>query len=762
MALISSDRTRFPADPWRLVETSHAPGHTGALETIFALGNGHLGIRGAHWSPADSELPGTFINGFHETWEIKHAENAFGFARTGQRILYVPDANNYTVVIDGEPLSLQESTVLDYRRTVDFATGIYTTAITWECHSGAVVQTVGRRAVGFDVRSSLGFSLELTSDRMVSVDITSTLVNRQDQPVEDHSVPDPRRSGRHSGRVLEPLELHGADGSLRMSWRTAESRQRVGVAVDHSFSGDLQPIDTVADQDASTVRYVLAVPAGETVTMEKSVSYVFAGAESDTDVCAAAAAELRPVQDIFADSTAHFEKYWATSDIVVGGGEELQQAVRWNLFQLAQATARADVAGIPAKGVTGSGYEGHYFWDQEIYLLPYLTYTNPGAARNVLQFRHNLLPQARVRATELSVDGAMFPWRTIGGLEASAYYAAGTAQFHIGAAIAFAANRYVWATGDKDFRDRQVAEMLVETARMWVSLGFFGADGAFHIHGVTGPDEYTAVVNDNLYTNVMARFNLRAAAACHGAGADHAERAVWQEAAERMHLPFDHTYNVYAQDNDFMTLEQWDWDTPREKYPLLLHFHPLVIYRHQVLKQADTVLAMFLQWQDFTAEEKRRAFEFYDPITTGDSTLSACVQGIMAAEVGLPLEALEHFTEAVFIDLDDSHNNTVDGVHIASAGGIWSSLVSGFAGMRDQGEALYFDPRLPADWDSLDFQLKVHGNLLGVSLTHQAITFTYDGGTPLPLKVRDTVVAAGAGEPATVVLQPDMELSLAG
>ncbi len=752
MALISSDRIRFPADPWRLVETSHAPDKAGALETIFALGNGHLGIRGAHWSPADVALPGTFINGFHETWDIKHAENAFGFARTGQRILHVPDANNYTVVIDGEELSLEGSTVLDYRRTVDFATGIYTTAVTWACRSGAVVQTVGRRAVGFAVRGNLALSLELTSDRMVSVDITSALVNRQDQPVEETAAADPRRSGRHAGRVLLPLQMDGTDGSLRMSWQTAESRQRVGVAVDHALSGGVQAVETMAGQDVSTVRFVLAVPAGETVALEKSVSYAVADEGEDLDVVSAAAAALRPVAEVFADSASHYGRYWATSDIVVGGGEELQQAVRWNLFQLAQATARADVAGIPAKGVTGSGYEGHYFWDQEIYLLPYLSYTNPEAARNVLLFRHKLLPLARVRATELSIDGALFPWRTIGGLEASAYYAAGTAQFHIGAAIAFAANRYVWASGDHTFRDNQARDLLVETARMWVSLGFFGADGAFHIHGVTGPDEYTAVVNDNLYTNVMARFNLRAAAACRRDDVSDEERTVWQEAADRMHLPFDRTHNVYAQDNDFMTLEPWDWNTPRDKYPLLLHFHPLVIYRHQVLKQADTVLAMFLQWQEFTADEKRRAFEFYDPITTGDSTLSACVQGIMAAEVGYPMEALEHFTEAVFIDLDDSHNNTVDGVHIASAGGIWSSLVSGFAGMRDQGLMLYFDPRLPAGWDGLDFQLKMRGGLLGVSLTHEAITFSYDGPATVSVKVRDTVVTVGSGCPASVPL----------
>lgn len=344
-----------------------------------------------------------------------------------------------------------------------------------------------------------------------------------------------------------------------------------------------------------------------------------------------------------------------------------------------------------------------------------------------------------------------FPWRTINGQEASAYYAAGTAQFHINAAVAFAAARYVWATGDDEFRTGEGAEILSETARMWVSLGFFGKDGRFHLHGVTGPDEYTAVVNNNLYTNVMARFNLRAAAAVEGRFAGVTERQLWSEAAERMTLPYDTDLRVHAQDADFMTLEPWDWDVPRDKYPLLLHFHPLVIYRHQVLKQADTVLAMFLQWQDFSAVEKQRAFDFYDPLTTGDSTLSACVQGIMAAEVGYGDVALRHFTTAAFIDLDDLHHNTVDGVHTASAGGVWAALVNGFAGFRDQGEHPLFDPRLPEGWEGLAFRLRMRGSVLAVRLAPGEITLSVESGGPLDVQVRDRLVHVGS-DPVRVAL----------
>ncbi|MGO4191482.1 glycoside hydrolase family 65 protein [Arthrobacter sp. YAF17] len=751
MALITSDRARFPNDPWQLVETVHLSGNAGTLETLFSLGNGHLGIRGAHWAAADADLPGSFINGFHETWDIKHAENAYGFARTGQRILYIPDANNFTVIIDGETLSLDESTVLDYRRSVDFATGVYECRITWQCRSGATVTTTERRAVGYESRGALGISLELAADRDVSADVTSSVINRQDQPVEDHSAHDPRRAGRHAGRVLLPVRLDGGDGSLRLSWETAESKQRIGLAVDHWTNAGVQPFDTQVHEDDSSVRYVLAVGADEPFVLEKSVSY--AVGQASADLADDAEAGLKPLADIFAESAAHYRGYWATSDIVLAGQTELQQAVRWNLFQLAQATACANVAGIPAKGVSGSGYDGHYFWDQEVYLMPYLTYTSPGSARQVLEFRHEMLPDAKIRAKELSVDGALFPWRTINGLEASAYYAAGTAQFHIAAAIAFATNRYIWASGDTAFQETLGSELLIETARMWASLGFFGKDGLFHIHGVTGPDEYTAVVNDNLYTNVMARFNLRAAAELDHPEIDDAEREFWVQAANRMQLPYDGDLQVHSQDNDFMTLEPWDWSTPRSKYPLLLHFHPLVIYRHQVLKQADSVLAMFLQWQDFTAEEKRRAFDFYDPITTGDSTLSACVQGIMAAEVGYGRAALDHFTHALFIDLDDTHGNTIDGVHIASTGGVWSSLVSGFAGLRDQGAVPYFDPRLPAEWDGLSFHLKIQGRLLQLELEQGAITLTVRDGAPLEIDVRGELLTVD-GDPVRVPLAP--------
>ena len=436
---------------------------------------------------------------------------------------------------------------------------------------------------------------------------------------------------------------------------------------------------------------------------------------------------------------------------------------------------------MPAKGVSGSGYSGHYFWDTEIYVLPFLTYTSPQWARNALRARVLMLPAARRRAAQLNEAGALFPWRTINGEEASAYYAAGTAQYHINADVSFALGKYVRATGDEDFLRREGIDIAIETARLWATLGFWRTsrlvadtkddDGieTFHIHGVTGPDEYTTVVNDNLYTNVMARYNLRYAArvvreaqevdgeefarVVERTGLAEGEAEGWERAADAMFIPFSESLGIHPQDSLFLEREVWDLaHTPKEQRPLLLHFHPLVIYRFQVLKQADVVLALFLQGNHFTPEEKKADFDYYDPLTTGDSTLSAVVQSILAAEVGYQDLALQYFRQSLFVDLHDLHHNAADGVHVASAGGVWTALVCGFGGMRDYAGELSFDPRLPADWPSLSYPLQWQGSALQITLTTDELRVRVDSGDPVSFTVRDVAYIATADREVVVPL----------
>jgi alpha,alpha-trehalose phosphorylase len=364
----------------------------------------------------------------------------------------------------------------------------------------------------------------------------------------------------------------------------------------------------------------------------------------------------------------------------------------------------------------------------------------------------------------LGQRGAMFPWRTISGDEASAFFQAGTAQYHINADIAYAIRRYLDVRGDADFLVEVGVEILVETARLWADLGFVADDGAFHIHGVTGPDEYSALVDDNAYTNLMARLNLRTAAAalrtlqqerpheheilCAGLALGPSEPAEWELAAERMFVPRDAARGITAQDATFLTHQPWDLEgTPRERFPLLAHHHPLAYYRRQVLKQADVVMAMFLLGDEFTLEQKRRNFEYYDPITTGDSSLSASIQSIVASEIGDEDAACQYFDFALLMDLADVAGNASDGVHIASAAGVWMDLVFGFGGVRDFDGVLTIDPHLPRRFDGLEFSLRFQGRQIRVRLAHDAERYVLDEGDPLDTVIRGAPHRLVVGEP---------------
>ena len=764
------DRGRFPLDPWRLVENNHNPEDLGVTETLFTVANGYLGMRGNPEEGRDAYEHGTFVNGFHETWDIRHAEAAFGFARTGQTIVNVPDSKLLKVYVDDEPLTLGTADLEHYERSLDFRDGVLRRSLVWRTPSGKRVRIDSTRMVSMTQRHLAVLTLEIT---MLSGDaplvISSQLLNRQDGKDEYHDIThsmgepvDPRKSSGFAERVLVP-QLHFArEDRMMLGYRCANSQMTIAVGADHRVSAP-DEVETILIDDEDLTKMVFRVEAheGHTIRLEKTVAYhtsrgVPVRELSDRCDRTLDRAARHGVAHYLQEQQDWYARFWDVADVEIED-EALQQAVRFNVFSLAQASARADQQGVPAKGVTGSGYEGHYFWDSEIYVAPFLSYTQPDVARNLLHFRTRMLPAARHRAKEMAQAGALFPWRTISGEEASAYYAAGTAQVHIDADVAYALAQYVAASGDWGFLVRDGIDILVETSRMWAELGFWRSNGtpSFHIHGVTGPDEYTTVVNNNLFTNVMARYNLeQAVEAVERIRQEHPveyaqlvtrlqlsddEVAEWRACAAGMTIPFDEGLGIHPQDDFFLDREVWDLSrTPDELRPLLLHYHPLVIYRFQVLKQADVVLALFLQGDRFTPEEKRADFEYYDPITTGDSTLSSVVQSVIASEVGYHEVAVDYFLQSLYVDLKNLHGNTVDGLHVASTGGVWSALVFGFAGMRDRGGRLSFDPRLPASWPSMRFPIAWCGSRLRVELTQEelAITVEQAGETEVRIVVR--------------------------
>ena len=771
-------RHDYPADPWRLVERRFSERYLPRTETLFTVANGHLGLRGSHDEGRPAHEQSTLIAGFHETWPIVHAEQAFGLAKTGQTIVDVPDAKIIKLYVDDEPLFLPTAHLPHYERVLDFRAGVLERSLVWETQSGKTLEVKSRRLVSLRYRhlAVLQFEVRVLNGDAPIV-ISSQIVNREDVGAPDERNPskDDPRVRKLGSRVLESVE-HRAEGEkLLLGYRTAASRMTLGCGVAHVMETDCEyEVATEANNDVGKVAYILEAKSGSTIRLTKYVAYHTSRSVPPRELIDRADRVLRRAVSSGFDTIAREQRellddFWDRADVQIDGDPAVQQAVRWNLFQLFQAAARAEGSGIPSKGLSGHGYEGHYFWDIEIFILPFLCYIEPRIAENLLRFRHSMLGKARERAAELNQRGALFPWRTINGEEASAYYQAGTAQYHLDADIVYALKRYVDVTGDTVLLNDIGVELLVETARLWADLGFYDESGAFHLFTVTGPDEYTTVVNDNAYTNLMARLNLnyavqsltnlraddpeRYAVVVEDLELDPAEIDEWHRAATSMHVPYDERRGINPQDAQFLEREVWDFEgTPADHYPLLLHYHPLVIYRHQVIKQADVVLAMFLLGNEFPLEQKHRNFDYYDPLTTSDSSLSPPVHAIVAAEVGDEKRAMELFRLALLMDLADVAANSEHGVHIASTGGVWMALVYGFGGLRDFDGQLSFDPLLPAEWTRLCFPLTVRGRRLDVELTRTCITLQLKSGDPLDVTVRGKTVELPLGETVEVEL----------
>lgn len=776
----------FPPDPWAFGAERYDPKlaeqFAGQAETMFALSNGYLGMRGMVEEGTPTNEPGVFLNGFYEFRPLSYGEGAYGFPQRGQSMLVCPDGTLLKLFVDDEPFIVAKAEILSYRRWLDLEAGTLNRDVRWVTPSGKRLRLRTTRLVSFHDRHLAAIAYELTAeDGETQVVISSELVHRQQRAMKSA---DPRLAVGFQGQVLHPVGTWHEGARAILSFRTESSGLTLGCGMDHVWASEGHVrVEGACDDDLAAIVFMGVIAPGKSIQIHKFLSYHYGEDADPRQIRSQAAWTLdRAIESRFERildrQRSDVADFWSRADVNVEGcNPRTQQVIRWNLFQLFQASERAEGHGIGARGLTGQSYEGHYFWDMEIYVLPFLIYTQPRVARAVLKFRYDMLDKARARARELGHRGATFPWRTINGEEASAYYAAGTAQYHINADIAYAIRKYVEISGDEEFLRLYGAEILVETARLWCDLGFFceRREGRFCINGVTGPDEYTALVNNNYFTNLMARENLRYAAATvrglarnrpdiledivrlTGLAGD--EMTAWEEAAERMYLPSDERLGVHPQDDDFLELERWDFaGTPEENYPLLLHYHPLNLYRSQVIKQADTVLAMFLLGEQFTPEEKKRNFDYYDPLTTHDSSLSVCIQSIVANEIGYRRRAMRYFDFAAVMDLSDLGGNMMHGAHIASIGGTWMALVYGFAGMRDRGGRISFRPRLPDEWSRLSFPLTIRGQRLRVEIDHATTTYRLVEGERLTIGHAGEELALTAAAPTLTRPTPHAQM----
>jgi trehalose/maltose hydrolase-like predicted phosphorylase len=767
--------------PWKLIQNEINSSEFGKYESLFTLGNGNLGLRG-NLEEAESNFErGTYINGFYELYPIKYAESAYGYAKNNQTIIDLVDGKSFIFYADGEQLTKDNLT--KHVRELDLKKGVLTRTFTWLTKSEAKINFKIQRLVSLvkDTTAIQNFEIKIFGKK-VDFEIISILSDTP--PIKtgnsNNDIEDPRTGSSFGKKALRREEESLEGTRAYFIHQTDVSKLSLFSGMDHSFyCGETPAIRTGISKTEARISFKFEELEGS-LQFVKYLCYCHNQIKNGNEIINTGLGDLDLcIQNgpsyYFAAQESFLKDYWERADVIIEGDLELQFGLRFNLFHLLQSTGRNGRVSIAAKGLTGLGYEGHYFWDTEIYVLPYFIYTNPEFAKSLLLYRYSIIDKARKRAAELSHKGVLFPWRTINGEEASAYFPAGTAQYHINADIAFGINKYVKSTGDNTFLLNYGLEILIETARFWYDLGEFipGLDGSFCFHEVTGPDEYTALVNNNLYTNIMAKENLVNAVSylqelektenivyqdfIQKFNITDEEMMSWENAANNIRIPFNSNLSLYAQDDAFLNRPVWDFEgTPENKYPLLLHFHPLSIYRYQVIKQADLVMALFLQGNHFSLGEKKRNFDYYEKLTTGDSSLSACIQGIIATELGYLNLAENYLRLTTLIDLKDLNGNVRDGVHTASMAGSWMSVIYGFAGMRDYGDTLSFSPRLPSGIDGIAFKINYLGCLLQINLSKKKIGYKLLEGRNLSFYNYYDKIDLKFGESITISLEPQL------
>jgi len=756
----------FGVDAWTLPERELHLDVLAQTESLLALSNGHIGLRGNLDEGEPAGLPGTYLNGFYEIRPLPYAEAGYGYPEAGQTMINVTNGKILRLLVDDEPFDIRYGTLVRHERVLDLRAGVLRRDVEWTSPAGQTVRVRSTRMVSFEQRAVAAIAYEVEP-----VGGPARIV-LQSQLVANEPVPEQTDDPRAAAALRAPLigEHHAHDDlHAVLVHRTRASALRVAAGMDHVVEGPEGTVtDAHSEPDLARVTVSTELAPGQRLRLVKFLAYGWSSRRSlpalrDQVDAALAAARRSGWEGLCRGQRRYLDDVWERADVELEGDPALQQAVRFATFHVLQAGARAEGRAIPAKGLTGRGYDGHTFWDMETYTLPVLTYVSPDAARHALLWRHATMDLAHERARELGLAGVTFPWRTIRGHECSGYWPAGTAALHVNADVADAVRRYLAATGDEDFAGGAGLDLAVQTARLWRSVGHHDPSGAFRIDGVTGPDEYTALVNNNTFTNLMAARNLELAAELavrhpHRAaelGVDDEEIAGWRDAARAVVVPYDEELGVTAQSEGFTRLRRWDFgETERDEYPLMLSFPYLLLYSSQVVKQADLVFALYSCGERFDAEQKARDFDYYERITVRDSSLSASIQAIVAAEVGHLELAYDLFGETSFIDLRDLAFNTRDGVHLAALAGSWLVAVAGFGGMRDQGEVLAFAPRLPSRLSRLAFGLVVRGRRLRVTVDRDEARYELLHGEALDLLHHGEALRVEPGAPEVRAVPP--------
>ena len=729
----------YPTDPWQVVEASFDPQFNHRNETIFSLGNGYMGLRGTLEEGVPVHIPSTpgiYLNGIYETEPIIYGEFMAAQPREYQSMINVTDWQGMQITIEGEQFSLFTGEVEAYKRTLDLKEGVLRRELIWISPKGKRAQINFERFVSQTNRhlalqrckvTPLNFQGEVTISSQINGDVYN-YHHLREQALEVLSVD----LKNESGYIISRTKNSKITIACGVTHKTNPKTAMTSLATDTSLEFSVK-FSVVMNQSYSMEKYV-AMTSSRDTSPDHLDAFVYNLSKESAQ---------RGYEREKADHVTFLDQYWEHTDVEIKGDPTLQQGLRFNALQLLQSTGRDGKTNIAAKGLSGEYYEGHYFWDTETYIIPFFLYSQPKLVRKLLEYRYSILDAARQNAQRMGDQGALYAWRTINGHEGSGNFLGSTVQYHINAAVAYAIHKYYEATEDGEFLAEMGAEMLFETARCWAHRGAFldSRGGKYCINEVCGPDEYKPGVNNNCYTNYMAKFNLELALQARELLArDYPKRysqlvkelklseeefALWQKCADLMYLPFNKELGIHPQDDSFLDKDPIDIDSiPEDQIPLVGNWHPLRIWRYQLIKQADVILLMFLLGDQFTLEEKRANFDYYEPKTTHDSSLSPAIYSIIAAELGYEEFAYNYFLQTVRLDLDDYNRNVWQGLHTACMASSWMGVVNGFAGMRTYGGQLQFSPYVPDHWESYSFKVKFKGAQLEVVVEAENTSYT--------------------------------------
>ncbi len=662
-------------------------------ETLFHVANGYVGTRGSL-----EEIPihpGTYINGVYEEIELEHAEPLFGLPKKKDTIVNICNLQGLNIYIDKIQIDFSKCQVLNFYQYLDMKKGVLSRNTTYKDINNNEITINTNRLASFTHPHLIHFSYSISINNDKELCVESFTTNNVSNYVK-------RDDPRANHKVLAPITPQNSTDTTLIS-EIKNSKIKILVKVHY-----ITNLDKNIVHNENTI--TCTIKNKSSINFEKNVLISDSIRDFNIDYS----------KEIYFDDYKlkteqenYLKNFWDISKITIGNDNHLEKGLNYNLFQLEQSKSIDCYGHLGAKGLSGEGYEGHYFWDTEMYCQPFFTLTNPEISKTLLQFRYNQMNQARENAKRMGhKKGVLFPWRTISGKECSGFFPAGTAQYHINCAIAYAIIMYYRVTEDKEFMLQYGMQMLIEICRLFIDLGNFYND-KFEIHEVTGPDEYTCLVSNNYYTNVSVKYDLENLLQISNSlnfEINEDELIIFKKAADKMYLPKSEKLKICLQDDSFIEKPIWDLkNTNKKEFPLLLSHHPLELYRYQVCKQPDVVLANALYPSYQTKEYIDNSYEYYKKITTHDSSLSPTIFSIAASRLNKKNEALDFFGNSALLDLENLKKNTEDGIHTANMGGCYLAIIFGFAGLKIKDNILSLNPILPDNWTHYSFNLIFKG-----------------------------------------------------